>query len=191
MSNKIKNLLKKKNKTKIVSLTAYSNNIAKILDKYCDITLVGDSVANVLYGMKNTHEINIDTIIRHSKSVKKGIKRSIMVVDMPKGSYKTPLQAKKNAKLIYKKTKCDAVKIESNNKNFEIIKEIRKANEYTWFPIIEVGKLFAGIFVTIIPAIAILKAGTKGALSSVVSSVSEDGEPINYMYFWKDHLLLV
>ena len=68
-------------------------------------------------------------------------------------------------------------------------KEIRKANEYTWFPIIEVGKLFAGIFVTIIPAIAILKAGTKGALSSVVSSVSEDGEPINYMYFWLTGIL--
>ena len=56
-------------------MTAYSKNIAKILDKYCDITLVGDSVANVLYGMKNTHEINIDTIIRHSKSIKKGIKK--------------------------------------------------------------------------------------------------------------------
>ena len=126
MNKKIEEIIKKKNKSKIVSLTAYSSNIAKILDKYCDITLVGDSVANVLYGMKNTHEINIDTIIRHSKSVKKGIKRSIMVVDMPKGSYKTPLQAKKNAKLIYKKTKCDAVKIESNNKNFKIIKEIRK-----------------------------------------------------------------
>ena len=68
-------------------------------------------------------------------------------------------------------------------------KEIRKANEYTWFPIIEVGKLFAGIFVTIIPAIAILKAGTKGALSSVVSSVSKDGEPINYMYFWLTGIL--
>ena len=68
-------------------------------------------------------------------------------------------------------------------------KEIRKANEYTWFPIIEVGKLFAGIFVTIIPAIAILKAGTKGVLSSVVSSVSEDGEPINYMYFWLTGIL--
>ena len=68
-------------------------------------------------------------------------------------------------------------------------KEIRKANEYTWFPIIEVGKLFAGIFVTIIPAIAILKAGTKGALSSVVSSVSENGEPINYMYFWLTGIL--
>ena len=69
-------------------------------------------------------------------------------------------------------------------------KEIRTANEYTWFPIIEVGKLFAGIFVTIIPAIAILKAGTHGALASVVSSVStQSGEPINYMYFWLTGIL--
>ena len=50
-------------------------------------------------------------------------------------------------------------------------RSIRTANEYTWFPIIEVAKLFAGIFVTIIPAIAILKSGVKGALGSVVSSV--------------------
>ena len=68
-------------------------------------------------------------------------------------------------------------------------KEIRQANEYTWFPIVEVGKLFAGIFVTIIPAIAILKAGSNGALSSIVSSVSQDGEPINYMYFWLTGIL--
>ena len=68
--------------------------------------------------------------------------------------------------------------------------QIREANEYTWFPIEEVGKLFAGIFVTIIPAIAILKAGTKGALSSIVSSVSDSsGEPINYMYFWLTGIL--
>ena len=69
-------------------------------------------------------------------------------------------------------------------------KTIRDANEYTWFPIEEVGKLFAGIFVTIIPAIAILKAGSKGVLSSVVSSVTnESGEPINYMYFWLTGIL--
>ena len=70
-------------------------------------------------------------------------------------------------------------------------KSIREANEYTWFPIEEVGKLFAGIFVTIIPAIAILKAGTKGALSSIVSLVSVPGsnEPINYMYFWLTGIL--
>ncbi len=127
MSEKIKKLIKKKNKSKIVSLTAYSKPIAEILDKYCDITLVGDSMANVLYGMKNTHKIKLDTIIRHSISVKKGIKKSILVVDMPKGSYRNPTQAKKNAKLIVKETKCDAVKIESNNKNFKIISEIKKA----------------------------------------------------------------
>ena len=127
MSKKIKKILAKKNKKKIVSLTAYSKNIAQILDKYCDIILVGDSMANVLYGMKNTHRITLDTIIQHSISVRKGIKKSLLVVDMPKGSYQNPSQAKKNAKLIFKKTNCDAVKIESNNKNFKIIREITKA----------------------------------------------------------------
>ena len=68
-------------------------------------------------------------------------------------------------------------------------KSIRDANEYTWFPILEVAKLFAGIFVTIIPAIAILKAGTKGALALIVSSVSNNGEPINIMYFWATGIL--
>ena len=114
-------------KSKIVSLTAYSRNFSKILDKHCDIILVGDSMANVLYGMKNTHKITLDTIIQHSISVKKGIKKSLLVVDMPKGSYNNPTQAKKNAQIIFKKTNCDAVKIESNNKNFKIIKEIVQA----------------------------------------------------------------
>ena len=124
MNIKIKNILKKKNKTKIVSLTAYSKNIAKILDNYCDIILVGDSMANVLYGLKDTHEINLDTIIKHTLSVKKGVKKSLLVVDMPKGSYSNKNLAKKNAKLIMKLTKCDAVKLESNSKNFDIIKEL-------------------------------------------------------------------
>tara|TARA_Y100000591_G_scaffold327587_1_gene352360 strand:+ start:5183 stop:5974 length:792 start_codon:yes stop_codon:yes gene_type:complete len=124
MNIKIKNLLKKKNKSKIVSLTAYSKNIAKILDNYCDIVLVGDSMANVLYGLEDTHKINLDTIINHTLSVKKGVKKSLLVVDMPKGSYSNKKKAKKNAKLIMKLTKCDAVKLESNNKNFNIIKEL-------------------------------------------------------------------
>ena len=127
MPAKIKKIQSKKNKIKIVCLTAYSKSFAKILDKHCDVILVGDSMANVLYNIKNTHEITLETIIKHSISVKKGIKKSLMVVDMPKGSYKNPAQAKANAKLIMKKTKCDAVKIESNNKNFKIIREITKA----------------------------------------------------------------
>jgi 3-methyl-2-oxobutanoate hydroxymethyltransferase len=127
MNKKIRSLFLKKGKNKIVSLTAYSKNFAKILDNHCDIILVGDSMANVLYGMKNTHQITLENIIQHSVSVKKGIKKSLMVVDMPKGSYDSPALAKKNAKLIYKKTRCDAVKIESNNKNFKIIREIVKS----------------------------------------------------------------
>ena len=126
MNKKIRNILKKKNKSKIVSLTAYSKSIAKILDKYCDIVLVGDSMANVLYGLENTHDISLKNIIQHTKSVKKGVKKSLLVVDMPKGTYTNKITAKKNAKKIMKTTNCDAVKIESNNKNYDILKELVK-----------------------------------------------------------------
>ena len=68
-------------------------------------------------------------------------------------------------------------------------KEIREANEYTWFPIQEVAKLFAGIFITIIPAIAILKAGTSGALAGIINAVSSDAGPVNHMYFWLTGIL--
>ena len=74
MNKKIKKILNKKNKTKIVCLTAYSKNISKILDKYVDIILVGDSMAHVLYGQNNTHQISLDNIIQHTKSVKMGVK---------------------------------------------------------------------------------------------------------------------
>jgi Na+/H+ antiporter NhaD/arsenite permease-like protein len=65
----------------------------------------------------------------------------------------------------------------------------RRANDFTWFPIVEVAKLFAGIFVTIIPAIAILRAGTAGALAPVVAAVSRDGQPVDAMYFWATGIL--
>jgi Na+/H+ antiporter NhaD/arsenite permease-like protein len=64
-------------------------------------------------------------------------------------------------------------------------RESRKLNGFSWFPILEVGKLFFGIFVSMIPAIAILQAGAKGALAGVINMVSNpDGTPINAMYFW-------
>ena len=122
MNKKISNILSKKNKSKIVCLTAYSKSIAGILDNYCDIILVGDSMANVLYGSKNTHKITIDNIIQHTLSAKKGIKKSLLVADMPMGSYSNLKKAEKNAKLIINSSGCDAVKLESNKKNFKIIK---------------------------------------------------------------------
>ncbi len=60
----------------------------------------------------------------------------------------------------------------------------RIKNEFDWFPIIEVGKLFFGIFITMIPAIAILKAGENGALKDVIAMVFHHGEPVNHMFFW-------
>ena len=128
MNKKIKKIILKKNKTKIVSLTAYSKSTAKILDKHVDIVLVGDSMANVLYGHKNTHKISLDNIIQHTISVKMGIKKSLLVVDMPKDSYNTPRSAEKNAKKVIKMTKCDAIKIESNKKNYKIIEFLVRKN---------------------------------------------------------------
>ncbi len=128
MNKKIKKILKKKDRSKIVCLTAYSKNIAKILDKFVDVILVGDSMANVLYGHNNTHKISLNNIIQHTKSVKMGTRKSLLVVDMPKGSYDNIKIAQKNAKLVMQKTKCDAIKIESNGKNYKIIEKLVKKN---------------------------------------------------------------
>ena len=66
----------------------------------------------------------------------------------------------------------------------------RAGNEYNWAPIAEVAKLFAGIFLTIIPVIAMLKAGTSGAFASVIRVVSDsNGQPIDGMYFWATGIL--
>jgi Na+/H+ antiporter NhaD/arsenite permease-like protein len=69
-------------------------------------------------------------------------------------------------------------------------REHRRANEFNWHPILEVAKLFAGIFVTIVPVIAILKAGENGALSAVIGAVTDEaGQPLNAMYFWLTGIL--
>ena len=120
--NKIKNFIRKKNKSKIVSLTAYSKNIASVLDNYCDLILVGDSLGSVLYNYKSTREVTLNTMIEHSKSVRMGIKKSLMIVDMPHNTYRNPIEALKNAKLIMKKTKCDGVKLEGGKKIINTIK---------------------------------------------------------------------
>ena len=126
MNLKIKKILLKKNKCKIVSLTAYSKSIAKILDKHVDIILVGDSMANVLYGHKNTHKMSLENIIQHTLSVKMGVKKSLLVVDMPKGTYNNIRHALKNVKLVFKKTRCEAVKLENYKKNHKIIEALVK-----------------------------------------------------------------
>ena len=126
MNKKINKILNKKNKSKVICLTAYSKNIASILDKYCDLVLVGDSLGSVLYNYKSTKEVTLKTMINHSKSVRHGVKKSLMVVDMPYNTYRNPKEALKNAKIVMKKTKCDAIKLEGGKKIIPIVKNLIK-----------------------------------------------------------------
>jgi len=122
----INSILKRKNKNPIICLTAYSKVIAQIIDKYCDIILVGDSVGMVLYGMKSTKEVKIETMIIHAKTVKEATKKSLVVVDMPYKTYTSKFTAYKNAKLLLKLTKCDAIKLEGGKNIVKIIKYLTK-----------------------------------------------------------------
>ena len=116
MNIKIKKILNKKNKLKIICLTAYSKNFAEEVDKYADITLVGDSLGSVLYNYNSTKKVTLTNMIDHSKSVRMGVKKSLMVVDMPYNTYKSNSSTLKNARKIIKETKCDAVKLEGGKK---------------------------------------------------------------------------
>ena len=122
----IKKIQKKKNKTPIVCLTAYSKAIAQIADKYCDIILVGDSVGMSLYGMKTTKEVKIETMILHGKAVKNSTKKSLVVFDMPYNTYTNKFIAYNNARKVIKLTKCDAIKLEGGKKIVEIIRYLTK-----------------------------------------------------------------
>jgi len=128
MIKKIQKILKKKNKSKIVCLTAYSKNVAEILDKHCDIVLAGDSLGSVLYGMKSTREVNLDLMILHARSVRQGISKSTFIVDMPYKSYRNKNEAYKNAKKVMKETKCDGIKLEGGRKIFSIVKYLVEKN---------------------------------------------------------------
>ena len=114
------------NKKPIICLTSYSKFYAEIADEYCDIVLVGDSLGMVYYGDPSTRSVSLNEMIRHGKSVRSGVSKAIMVVDMPYGTYKNPLSAKKNALRIIKETKCDAVKLEGGKEIIHIIKHLIK-----------------------------------------------------------------
>ena len=125
---KIKKILLRKNKSPIICLTAYSKFTAEIVDKYCDIILVGDSIGMTLYGMKSTREMNLDTMIMHAKTVKKYATKSLVVFDMPYKTYTNKKLAYKNAKKVIKKTGCDAIKLEGGKNVTNIVKYLSKKN---------------------------------------------------------------
>ena len=108
-------------KRPIICLTSYNKFFAEIADQYCDIVLVGDSLGMAYYGDSSTRSVSLNDMIRHAKSVRAGVKKALMVVDMPYGTCKNPLLAKKNALRIIKETKCDAVKLEGGKEIKHII----------------------------------------------------------------------
>ena len=126
MNNKIKKIIEKKSKSKIVCLTAYSKNIAQILDNHADIVLVGDSLGSVLYNYDTTRKVNLKMMIEHTKSVRMGIKKSLLVIDLPYKTYRNKSEALKNSKIALKETKCDAVKIEGGVRIKEIVHHLVK-----------------------------------------------------------------
>ena len=128
MLQKIKKIISKKNKKKIICLTAYSKNFATEIHKHVDIILVGDSLGSVLYNYNTTRKVTLKNIIEHSKSVRMGIKKSLMVVDMPYKTFLNKKEALRNSIKIIKETKCDAVKLEGGFKIKEIVRHLIKNN---------------------------------------------------------------
>lgn len=112
----------KKGVMPIVSLTSYHAHTAAIADKYCDFLLVGDSLGMVMHGFETTVPVTLDLMIMHGKAVVRGAKRSLIVVDMPFGSYEeSPSIAFRNAARVMKETDCGAVKLEGGRHMGETI----------------------------------------------------------------------
>ena len=194
----INNIKLKKFKKPLVCLTAYTTPMAEILDKYCDVILVGDSLGMVLHGMKSTREVTLEMMIMHGKAVRRGVTKSLLVVDMPIGTYESnPKIALKNAKKIIKETKCDAVKVEGGVKVYKTIKylvnnnipvmghvgllpqSVKKNSDYR-----VKGKDYFGFNQIIKDSIFIEKAG---AFSVVVECVIKDlADKINDLFYHRD-----
>ena len=126
MNIKIKKIIQKKNKSKTVCLTAYSKNIAEIVDNHADIVLVGDSLGSVLYNYDTTRKVNLKMMLEHTKSVRMGIKKSLLVIDLPYNTYRNKSEALRNSKKALKDTKCDAVKIEGGTRVKDIVSHLVK-----------------------------------------------------------------
>lgn len=100
----------------LVCLTAYTTPVAQLADQECDLVLVGDSVGMVLHGLPSTLSVTLDMMIMHGKAVERGLRRAMMVVDMPFGSYEeSPEQAFRNAARIMDETGAGAVKLEGGS----------------------------------------------------------------------------
>ena len=119
----------KHNEEKIAMLTAYDFSMARLLDSAgIDIILVGDSASNVMAGHMTTLPITLDEMIYHAKSVKSGVSRALVVVDLPFGTYQgNSKEALNSAIRIMKESGVDAVKLEGGQQITESVERILSA----------------------------------------------------------------
>jgi 3-methyl-2-oxobutanoate hydroxymethyltransferase len=106
----------------IVSLTSYHAHTARLVDKYCDVILVGDSLGMVMHGFETTVPVTLDMMILQGHAVMRGSKRALVVIDMPFGSYEqSKEQAFASCARVMKETGCGAIKLEGGRRMAETI----------------------------------------------------------------------
>ena len=106
----------------IVCLTSYHAHTARIVDKHCDVILVGDSLGMVMHGFETTVPVTLEMMILQGHAVMRGSKRALVVIDMPFGTYEASKeQAFMNAVRVLKETGCGAVKVEGGTRMAETI----------------------------------------------------------------------
>lgn len=106
----------------IVMLTAYTARMAQLLDPHCDLLLVGDSLGQVIYGLPSTIPVTLDMMANHAAGVVRGSYHSVVVVDMPFGSYETsPEDAFDSAARLLKESGAAAVKLEGGEAMAETV----------------------------------------------------------------------
>ena len=106
----------------IVCLTSYHAHTARLLDRHCDLILVGDSLGMVMHGLETTVPVTLDMMVLQGLAVMRGSKRALVVVDMPFGSYEASReQAFMSAARVMKETGCGAIKLEGGRRMAETI----------------------------------------------------------------------
>src|ERR1700716_4116756 len=106
----------------IVALTSYHAHTARLLDKHCDVILVGDSLGMVMHGLETTLPVTLDMMILQGRAVMRGSQHALVVVDMPFGSYAASKeQAFMSAARVLKETVCGAIKVEGGRRMAETI----------------------------------------------------------------------
>src|ERR1700750_1001184 len=107
----------------IVCLTSYHAHTARLVDRYCDVILVGDSLGMVMHGLETTVPVTLDMMILQGHAVMRGSRRAMVVVDMPFGSYEASKeQAFMSAARVMKETGCGAIKLEGGRRMAETIR---------------------------------------------------------------------